>query len=631
MITNKTLKKNFLIIKEFLPEKLKKKKNDLKEIKIKKSKSLDNNSKINDYDKLIENFYIISCKKEKINKYIQNSEINYEIIFRSKSEKKNPLKKDLIKFIIPFKKKLKIKYTKNNINKINEILFKERKKDFFFIKLNGNNKKKNFNKILKKLNPMENLFYYVFEINDFFINDYNNDSEPDNFNDTLEDDFLFEIENSNYKNYNKKRFHKRCKTFHCLDNLGNDLKKDKKRATKEDFEKNNNSSDLENFDDLEIIYFKKYYVLKTLYPLSSIYLKFFLDYNNLIKNKKLEIFKKSIIDKKVHYKILQKLDSEIFLKFEEIKLQNLLQTFFNFTVQKKVDLIFQKNLSFNIKNYLIDKKRSESEIALKKILKKIPYFDIIFLYLTLILEKTLIIVSTSKYNISFLISILLSFLKPFNWVFPVIYNLPENCLDMLFSPIPIICGINKNSNYVINQIIPNYKVNNKIGFIVYFFDENFFFFDHDVLKFYDVPNYNNFFFDLENLYKSKFCQEISETFKIEKNNNNLKIKLMSLKKNKVKYNKLKKSYTKIEKLNHFDHIINNDYDNFDKCLLNFLNDFYIESIFHHLKKNKFIHKNDLIQVHKILKKFYKTKSDIKFFENFQKTQSFINYLENKLF
>ena len=588
------------------------------------------------YDKIIDNFFIISCKKSKINKYIQNSKINYEIIFNIKHQKNNSLKKtkennmlkkDIIKFIIPFKKKLKIKYTKNNINKINELLFKEKKNDFFFIKLNGNNKKRHFNKILKSFNPLEQDYYYVFEIRDFFLNDYNNNFENDEEVDEIDAKFFLDLENEKFgEDFEKKDF-KKFNTFYCLNNnnLENFEKKDKKKN-----EKSNNSLELENFDDLEIIFFNKYYVLKTLYPLSTVYLKFFLDYNNLIKSKKLEIFKKSIQEKKINYKILQKLDSEIFLKYEKIQLQNLLNYFFTTSINQNLKINFKNKKNFNI-NYNISIKTSESEIALKKILSKIPFLDFIFLFLSLIQEKSLIIVSTSKYNISFVISILLSLLKPFIWVFPVIYNLPENCLDMLFSPVPIICGINKNSFEMINDILPKYKVGKKIEFIVYFFDENFFFFDYDILKSYFVPNFNNFFFEFENLFRGKFNGDFSDNFKVDKNSKILKLKMQSLKKNKNKYNKLKKKYMKIEKVYNFDSFINNNLNQFDTCLLNFLNDFYIESIFHHIKKRDYKTKNDLIKANSFLKKNYKNKNDLFFFEKLQRTQFFINYLENKLF
>ena len=40
-----------------------------------------------------------------------------------------------------------------------------------------------------------------------------------------------------------------------------------------------------------------------------------------------------------------------------------------------------------------------------------------------------------------LISLLLTLIKPFEWCFPAIYNLPEQCISMLASPIPLIVGV----------------------------------------------------------------------------------------------------------------------------------------------------------------------------------------------
>lgn len=74
-------------------------------------------------------------------------------------------------------------------------------------------------------------------------------------------------------------------------------------------------------------------------------------------------------------------------------------------------------------------------------LNDFSYEDILFLFLSVLLEKSIIIVSKSMNKISSVIGTLLSMIKPFNWVHPNIFDLPEDCYLMINSPLPVILGV----------------------------------------------------------------------------------------------------------------------------------------------------------------------------------------------
>lgn len=65
---------------------------------------------------------------------------------------------------------------------------------------------------------------------------------------------------------------------------------------------------------------------------------------------------------------------------------------------------------------------------------------------------------------------LISLIRPFDWCFAAIYALPENCLEMLSSPMPVICGVKCSSEYAKSKIIPEYAPITSKDILYYFVD-----------------------------------------------------------------------------------------------------------------------------------------------------------------
>lgn len=75
----------------------------------------------------------------------------------------------------------------------------------------------------------------------------------------------------------------------------------------------------------------------------------------------------------------------------------------------------------------------------------------LYLFLALMLEKTLVVFSE---NLALLTSTLMTFiclLKPFKWPYPMVFNIPENLLEFLDSPVPILIGINQGKKFFIER------------------------------------------------------------------------------------------------------------------------------------------------------------------------------------
>lgn len=123
------------------------------------------------FNNLIKNFYNKNNKKNYIffNKIVSIFNKNYKNFYYIRNNKNNKINKYIIIFLYKFIKKLKINYTKNNKNKnvniilnkinINFIIFIN--KNFFFKGLKKNLRLKNFLKFLKFINNLKNMFFII--------------------------------------------------------------------------------------------------------------------------------------------------------------------------------------------------------------------------------------------------------------------------------------------------------------------------------------------------------------------------------------------------------------------------------------------------------------------------------------
>lgn len=109
----------------------------------------------------------------------------------------------------------------------------------------------------------------------------------------------------------------------------------------------------------------------------------------------------------------------------------------------------------------------------------------------------------------------LSLIKPLNWAFPTIYSLPENCLEMLSSPLPIICGIQCDYNYAVANLFTQYSNMDNSDLVFVFLDDNYILASKNLISETKMPSFNSSFQDLKLNYGHMFKREAPKTIKAD--------------------------------------------------------------------------------------------------------------------
>ena len=102
---------------------------------------------------------------------------------------------------------------------------------------------------------------------------------------------------------------------------------------------------------------------------------------------------------------------------------------------------------------------------------------------------------------------MLSLIKPLNWCFPAIYSLPENCLEMLSSPMPIICGLNCSADYAKHHIISEHAPVTSKDIIYAFIDEDYLMVSKETVKSTKLPLFGQLFKEISGQFGHLFKGE----------------------------------------------------------------------------------------------------------------------------
>lgn len=546
-------------------------------------------------NKFYEDFFIFGSDKTKVKKFSSEKELEISTLFSLYSpnnEDSVSIIKQLSKFVLPFSKKFRVVKIKNNFNKIKEIIFNDKTgMDFSFFSLNADSQpemrlgteadkiiKTNQNfEIFRGVNPSKSYFYYCLRTEDFFINNLN---------------------------------------------------------------QNPSSSDL-----VEICFYPKAFIIKTIYPFSKLFFNVFKQIIQNLRKERFLMFSSFNTDQKIPISSLCSFDGEAFLAWEIEFFVRVLQHMDSFKITNNFEANFEIKVEehFVIKYTLPSIKNihcTECEIGLNFVLNFFTFEEFLFIIFSIFYEKSIIFVSESQFNISACISTFLALFRPFSWPFPVIYSLPEDCLLMLGSPIPIMVGLNLPSFHVVNDILPEFEAvseNNSNNNIYVFLDKGLFYYDFKKYDNLPLPQFDDFIETLEKTYKKNFNQKSSNWFKIKKEGKgkNMEYSLSSLNSNKMKESVLKLETVLIGKPSSKNNIDSNqEMDLFKK-----VEDL---TIFHQFQEflKKFISKKNL-QESGILKKkgfglsrsdllqFSSNPSDLSFLEKFVKTQAFTYFLEKE--
>lgn len=422
------------------------------------------------FESLISQCFVIGCEKKNLSKYLNDRKIDFSFIYNKSFIKSEQPCNDIITFFSPFNQQIRTKRILNTVGKMNQLLFQDdikgKNSDFFVVSLNSNIECEGLMEIpdmLKESNPSLFYNYYCIRIEDFFIR---------------------EEEVSEFTN-----------------------------------------------DVIDFHFYPKYYVIKTLYPLSSMFQDILSAVVLTIRRKKIERFMNSIVGGKIDIQSLSLIDAENFKSVENEILESVTTAILNTKGFDKFDhLMTVQSPYLNLKYSTPIKKNAsfiDADFGLHKILNIITFEDFLFINFSIMQEMHVVFVSDSPSLTTAALCTFLALMRPFRWPLPIIFNLPEDLLPMLGSPVPVLVGLNRSSQYVISQIIP--KTENS-DIIYVFLDHGLIYYKPDIINNILLPQYDDFLTKSKTLYRKSFNSKPS-----------LHIRLGSTSKGKYTVNYLKKN------------------------------------------------------------------------------------------
>ena len=160
------------------------------------------------------------------------------------------------------------------------------------------------------------------------------------------------------------------------------------------------------------------------------------------------------------------------------------------------------------------------------LLSHLPFEEFILILFAHVFEKKIVFISENKHSLCSAIATFNSLIKPFRWTYPVIYNLPEDCIPILQSPIPVQIGLNVSAKTFLSQIGPqNFKdLKTQTAAMFVFLDESLVLTNTAQVQSMPLPFFDDFLVILQVLYKKHFNSKSSNFLKIskKKSKNNLK-------------------------------------------------------------------------------------------------------------
>lgn len=84
---------------------------------------------------------------------------------------------------------------------------------------------------------------------------------------------------------------------------------------------------------------------------------------------------------------------------------------------------------------------AEIGVALSKVLRNTCFEELLLMVGAMVAEKNVVLISTKQRKISRTLAALNAILSPMSWVYPMVYALPRECLQILAAPIPVVAGV----------------------------------------------------------------------------------------------------------------------------------------------------------------------------------------------
>lgn len=173
----------------------------------------------------------------------------------------------------------------------------------------------------------------------------------------------------------------------------------------------------------------------------------------------------------------------------------------------------------------------ESECGFGTLLTLLSFEDMVFILFSMLFEKSVVFVSEHLSLISAALATFNSLLRPFKWSFPIIYSLPEECLLMLESPLPLQVGINMSSHKFLSKVAPAHlpKLTSDSAPVIVLLDQSLVIANSKHTSSLDLPFFDDCLAIPHAIYKQELSSKSSASLKLSKKKakNNLKKYSMS--------------------------------------------------------------------------------------------------------
>ena len=152
--------------------------------------------------------------------------------------------------------------------------------------------------------------------------------------------------------------------------------------------------------------------------------------------------------------VLRKLENEFFVNFMNNECKQLLMGLYKHSlpsINTNVSFSFRnENFSYNVPNKLYSK-YIEADWNGAFVLSNMDEDVFSLIFLAILSEQSIVFVSENSALLTCTLLVFHGLLKPFKFPHPLIFNVPEHILHILDSPFPILVGINKNKEYVVDN------------------------------------------------------------------------------------------------------------------------------------------------------------------------------------
>jgi hypothetical protein len=332
-------------------------------------------------------------------------------------------------------------------------------------------------------------------------------------------------------------------------------------------------------ESIEVFTVPRYLVLSSRYPLSFFFQQILVKMTSFLRQFQLESYMSSLnqvvpMSRRPSAQSLSMMTSSLRSRETMVNIFSQMTNMCTNLLDSNPFVLFDKPLSLELPRFSVHYTLPEVKLAylleagssFLHTLSHLHFEDFILILFSHIFEKKIVFVSENNHSLSSAVATFTALIRPFRWTFPVIYNLPEDCLPILQSPIPVQIGLKSSAKKFLSEIIPRYfgDFRSQTETLFVLLDESIVLTSTAQVNSVPLPFFDDFLVILQVLYKKHFNPKGSNYLKIskKKSKNNLrkysfsrqnkysfKEKISKLKKKKISKKEKKKRNEKHQKEN----------------------------------------------------------------------------------